>query len=72
MAKRNKVAMVDDVIGTETREVPSVNIPEIAGLVRIREQYHAQIQESNATIAELEAWRSEIEATIAFLKAQRR
>jgi len=56
-----------DIATYTTESRPSVT----SSLEAIREQARTQQNTTAQTIAELEAWRADIEATIAFLKAQK-
>ena len=51
---------------------PSEQVTGEPSLENIRAESLQRRTDSHRTIAELEAWRDEIEATIAFLKAQRK
>jgi hypothetical protein len=57
---------------TEPAAVPSVPKIAVASLQDIRNSALRQRFEIGKTIAELDAWRNEIDATIAFLKSQRK
>jgi hypothetical protein len=50
---------------------PKSSVPRV-NLLGIREDATAARADTARTIAELEAWRDEIDATIAFLRAQRK
>lgn len=54
-----------EVVKNQEKSVPRIN------LMGIREDATAARADTARTIAELEAWRDEINATIAFLRAQR-
>jgi hypothetical protein len=67
-------------VSTEQGELVATNIPESLAAIRAqalqtdanaREAIHDIRVETARTIADLEAWRDEIDRTIAFLKARR-
>ena len=72
MAKRSKPTEQPRELVPEKKPEP-VNVPPPlpAGLQHLRDGALQRYSQTTETIAQLEAWRYEIDATIAFLKAQR-